>query len=368
MRPFINIGPGEFIQEELEIRNWTQQDLANILGTSLKFINELIKNKQAITIDTARLLSKAFGQSPQYWLNLDNNYRLRLPEKQNNKAKEAEAKALFYQYMPIRDMMKRGWLNQSKNISELENSIKLFWGRNDTDLKFLDKNEASVHYRKSIKFSQYNLYYSKVWFQMAVNSAKTYTVAKYDKSALEQLADNINQYTVLLNGVEKFLSELNKAGVKFIILKHLEKTYIDGASFYDGNNPVIVYTCRHNRLDNFWFTIAHEIAHILMHFKNKNMSFIDNLDDESNDIELQADNFASDKLKTNKILKYFTSPYITKVKIEQCSRELKINPSIIVGILQHHKRLSPRNLNGFKIKADEFIPKQYWVENKLAVA
>jgi HTH-type transcriptional regulator/antitoxin HigA len=77
-QPLLNIGPGAFIKEELEARNWVQEDLADVVGLSLKHINELIKNKKPVTIETARLLSSAFGQSPQYWINLDTNYRLRL--------------------------------------------------------------------------------------------------------------------------------------------------------------------------------------------------------------------------------------------------------------------------------------------------
>jgi HTH-type transcriptional regulator/antitoxin HigA len=76
-RPFMNIAPREFIREELEIRNWQQDDLAEVLGLSKKFVNELIMNKKHITIETARFLSKAFGQSPGYWINLERNYLLR---------------------------------------------------------------------------------------------------------------------------------------------------------------------------------------------------------------------------------------------------------------------------------------------------
>jgi HTH-type transcriptional regulator/antitoxin HigA len=77
LKPFLNIPPGEFIKEELEERSWIQADLAEALGLSPKSVNQIINGKQTITIETARLLSKAFGQSPQYWHNLDTNYRLR---------------------------------------------------------------------------------------------------------------------------------------------------------------------------------------------------------------------------------------------------------------------------------------------------
>ncbi len=79
-KPYFNIGPGPFIKEELEARNWRQEDLAEIMGMLLKSINQLIKNKQAITVEIAQLLSKAFGPSPQFWLTLDENYRLRLQQ------------------------------------------------------------------------------------------------------------------------------------------------------------------------------------------------------------------------------------------------------------------------------------------------
>ena len=84
-KPYFNIGPGPFIKEELEAHGWRREDLAEIMGMSFKSINQLIKNKQAITVDTAQLLSKAFGPSPQFWLTLDENYRLRLKQNMSDK-------------------------------------------------------------------------------------------------------------------------------------------------------------------------------------------------------------------------------------------------------------------------------------------
>lgn len=83
LKPFINIGPGEIIKDNLDALNWSQEDLAEIMGMSVKSISHIINNKQAVTIETARLLAKIFNTSPQLWLNLDNNYRLRL-EKEND--------------------------------------------------------------------------------------------------------------------------------------------------------------------------------------------------------------------------------------------------------------------------------------------
>ena len=58
----------------METRGWTNEDLAQVLGLNLKTVNELLNNKQRITIDTAKVLGQVFEQSTRYWLNLDNNY------------------------------------------------------------------------------------------------------------------------------------------------------------------------------------------------------------------------------------------------------------------------------------------------------
>jgi HTH-type transcriptional regulator/antitoxin HigA len=77
LKPFKIHALGYFIQEQMDVREWNQTDLSEVLGLSVKTVNQLIQGKQAITLETARLLGEAFGQSPQYWMNLEPNYRIR---------------------------------------------------------------------------------------------------------------------------------------------------------------------------------------------------------------------------------------------------------------------------------------------------
>lgn len=76
LRPARNFGPGYFIREQMEYRNWSPEILSDAMSVTLEHLNKLLKNEQAITTDTAKVLTKVFGISPQYWLNLDANYRL----------------------------------------------------------------------------------------------------------------------------------------------------------------------------------------------------------------------------------------------------------------------------------------------------
>lgn len=70
IKPYLKIGLSSFINEEMEIRNWTEKELAQALNLELKTVNKLLNNEQRMTIDLAKRLSKAFNQSSEYWLNI----------------------------------------------------------------------------------------------------------------------------------------------------------------------------------------------------------------------------------------------------------------------------------------------------------
>lgn len=359
-KPCINIGPGDIIRDELAALNWTQEDLSSIMGMTPKAINEILTNKSAITIETARLLNKALGPSAQFWLNADASYRLRL-ESDHKSEKEAETKAIIYKYMPIREMVKKRWLKQSKNANALVKEVKEFWEIDKLDFSFMDEAELP-NFRKSDAYNQYNSYYAQCWYKKAKKSALEFKVERYSKKKLKELSHRINLFTVRDGGIEIFIKELNSIGVKFFVLPHLQKTYIDGASFFDGDNPVIVTTCRYNRNDNFWFTIAHEIAHILLHLK-KGECFLDNLEKLDSPKEREADDLASGMLEVNEVLNFFKGKtrYISRRQISECSDEQKIAPGIIVGVLQFYGKMSRKNLNRFKETIIEKIPGNHFV-------
>ena len=65
------------ILDFLDSFGWTQNDLADVTGFSLKSINQLINNKQGITTETAITLEKVFGSPAEFWLNVDAKYQIR---------------------------------------------------------------------------------------------------------------------------------------------------------------------------------------------------------------------------------------------------------------------------------------------------
>lgn len=363
LRPAKKFGPGYFIREQMELREWTQEDLSEILGITVKHLNKILQDKQPITLEMAKALGKVFDTSAQYWINIDTGYRLWVENEQADNESEVDIKAAIYERMPISDMLKKGWLKKFKNIDDLQTQVLTFWSWSTLDFKDLDNKYLPCLTRRSEAYNQFNASYAITWYQMARNVASECDKKTYKKSKLEDLYDRMHTYTVMDNGINDFIIDLNKIGVIFFVLPHLQKTYLDGAAFFLSRNPVIVYTARFKRVDNFWFTLAHEIAHVLKHLNEDSLPFVlDNFKTEGKDkIEVEANEMAAGHLRHPEIanfLKPFLG-YLTHSKIKECAEALEVHPSIIIGKLTHDESLSYRNLYLYNENVVDRIDKKY---------
>ena len=367
LRAAKKFGPGYFIREQMELRDWTQGDLADVTGFTVKHLNKVLQDKQQLTLDMARVLGEVFNTSAQYWMNIDTSYRLWLSQKKSKVEIEADMKGLIYERMPIKDMVAKGWLKSSNSAENLKKQVLSYWGWEQLDFSILDNDYLPGLTRKSSSYNQFNASYAITWFRKAQIEAASRKVHPYKKSKLEKLYNKLNSYTTQDNGVNEFIEDLTQAGVIFFVLPHLQKTYLDGAAFYSGKNPVIVYTARYKRIDNFWFTVAHEIAHILLHLNKDNKFILDNLrDGELDQMELEANALAAEKLKHSEISE-FLSPYVNYLsssRVEECVQALNVHPSIIIGKLAHEKRISYSQQKNYNEDVLELIDEGYKVRTR----
>jgi HTH-type transcriptional regulator/antitoxin HigA len=132
---------------------------------------------------------------------------------------------------------------------------------------------------------------------------------------------------------------LQAIGVAVIIEPHLPGTFLDGATLMmDEEFPVIGMTIRHDRVDNFWFTLIHELAHLFLHLGGQYDSFVDDLDfeDKLDSCEREADDLASEILIPSQ---EWTKSPASKLNSEDAAlhlaRKLGIHPAIIAGRMRH---------------------------------
>jgi len=355
-------GPGYFIREEMELREWTQEDLADVMGITPKHLNAILREKQPLTIEIARLLGGIFNTSPQYWLNIDSGYRLWKEQEKSEKEKAADIRRIIFERMPVNDMIKKGWLQPYESIDELKEQVMNYWGMESFDFAHQDNNLLPCLTKKSEAYNQYNASYALTWYQKASLVAKVQKSAPYDQERLISLYEKIHSYTIEEGGINRFLKDLKNTGVIFFVLPHLSKTYLDGGAFFSGNNPVIVYTGRYKRIDNFWFTIAHEIAHILKHINDKTPFILDNFNStESSRIEDEANESAARMLKHNEI-SLFLEPhlaYLSANRVEECAEKYGIHPAIIIEKLAHDGKISYANQPLYNENVMELISTEF---------
>jgi HTH-type transcriptional regulator/antitoxin HigA len=348
--------PGKILSRELEARGWTQKDLAEIMARPVQTINEIIRGSKQITPETAIELSQALGTSPEFWTNLEAKYRLHLAVKEK-KEQDIARKSRLYTIAPISELIKNGWIQATDSIDELEQQICNYLGiSSSNETPQLAVNFRCSEYREPEEISRI------AWVKRVEYRAKQQTVANFDRKQLEAAIPEIVACAEQVESIVRIPKLLADLGVHFVIVPHLKKTYLDGAAHYLNDKPIIALTLRYDRIDSFWFTLMHELAHIVLGHQG---IFLDNLDAlENNDQEKEADQNAANWLIEPQAFKAFVSggkKYLSRQAIEEFAHIHRRYPGIILGRLQHDKLVDHKNLRPLLVKVSPLL--ENWIDN-----
>ena len=141
------------------------------------------------------------------------------------------------------------------------------------------------------------------------------------------------QLSTLPDGPKKARELLREWGIVLVTLDHLPGTYLDGAAMRgkDGAD-IIAMTLRHDRIDNFWFTLLHEFCHVSEHLAEDTPLILDDLDlRSSEEIEEEADLFAQDALIPANIWKKYVTPEMSTEELELVAKKAKVHVAILAG-------------------------------------
>lgn len=333
--------PGDFIREELEARGWTQDVLADVIGTSLRLVNEIITGRRAITVETARALAEAFDTSPNLWMNLESAYRLSQARPRDD---AITRRAKLYGMAPTRELIRRGWVERSSDIGVLEQRVAVFFG-----IESLDERPSVLPHaaRKSTSYASTTMAQC-AWLIRARSLAQSATAAPYTEPRLRV---GLKQLRALLGeraGAGRTPQVLAEAGVRLVFVEALPGSKIDGAAFWlNAKSPVIVLSLRYDRVDGFWHTLLHDLMHLL----NKDVKASDEPlvdvdligrpstpDSMRPEAEERADREAAAFLVPQPELEDFIArvrPLYSKAKIKAFAESIGVHPGIVVGQLQH---------------------------------
>jgi HTH-type transcriptional regulator / antitoxin HigA len=351
--------PGEYIREELDARGWSQLDLADILGRPPQAVNEIINGKRSVTPDTARALGEAFGTSAQLWMNLESAYQLaRLDAPQGG----VHRKAKLYQFAPVSEMQKRGWIEKTSNLDVLESQVLNFYSIKTLDepIKFLHAARKSTDYG-SLTVSQRAWLCRVKRMAEAVQVQGTFGVGKSqallrDLSALKAEPEETRHVSKVLNSY----------GVRFLVLEPLGSSKIDGVCLWlTRKEPVIALSLRYDRIDWFWHTLMHECQHLIkgdgLEAPTVDTQLVGSDAQpqvEKNTTEAEADRFAASFLIEPSEMTSFIArvhPLYSRTKIAGFAKRIGVHPGIVVGQLQRQGRIPYSHSRNMLVPVKQFV-------------
>lgn len=316
--------PIDAIQFRMNEKGLKQADLIKYFGTSSR-VSEVLNRKRPLTVQMIRALTIGLGISAETLVGAS------MPDNPGRN------KPIDWSKFPIKEMARRGWIanvrrKADNNIEEIVRGY-IF----DAGLQF-----GSASFRKSLSgeaespTSRYALY---AWLARIIQKSRAhrkglpgYSEDVFSAEFLKELA----QLSRFEKGPVLAIEILQQSGVSVVIEPSLKGTLLDGAALKDSDGtPIIGLTLRYDRVDYFWFTLIHEVAHIWRHV-NDDVVIMDDLDSSSEDSkEAEANRLASEAFIPRvqwKRSEAFRSP--SKSSIERYAKDLKIHPAIVAGRLR----------------------------------
>jgi len=322
--------PVSAIKFRMEQLGLNQQDLVPFIGNRSK-ISEILNGKRKLSLSMMRALNKGLGIPSEVLLQEPNALLLE------------DGPRLEWEKFPIKEMVKKGWIaGASDVVTEGEEIIRdLINNAGGLEAVGCCLFRRSKGARENTKNDSFAL---TAWCLKILEIANSKGLSNQyaEGSVNDVFLRETARLSYFYNGPALAKEYLEKHGINLIILEHLSKTYLDGAVIFPSNkNPVIGLTLRYDRLDNFWFCLLHELAHLSKHMEtNDSGIIIDDLDlrkyDDSKEdsLERQADSIAKEALIPSEewaTMEFSSESGTRQTQIIEFAQKLKINPAVLAG-------------------------------------
>jgi len=337
--------PGSFIEEELEARGWQQVDLAYILGMTPQQLSPLLKGKQKITPEMAIALGDAFDMPAEFFANLQKQYDLQQAQPADPGVR---ARATWQSFYPVREMIKRGWIEDTDPALLDVQMLRFFECNRIEDVPFVGAegpNFAHAAYKSGDYKETTPL--QLAWLYRVRKIALGMDAPAYSESKLREALSRVRVHMLDPNDADQIPEILRKCGVRFVLVEALPRSKIDGVCLWVDGQPVIGMTTRFDRFDNFCFVLRHEIEHAL-NGDGRDMMFAPIDEFESAEAMQASDGQPEQERRANAAAQEFCvpqaqlqsfiarkSPFISERDVIGFAARMEINPAVVIGQIQH---------------------------------
>jgi HTH-type transcriptional regulator / antitoxin HigA len=336
--PTLPPDPVQAILFRMEQQNLSQRDLVPFIGSRSK-VSEVLSRKRPLTLSMIRALHFGLGIPASSLLTEQAPQEITFP-------------TLDVSQFPLALMVKRGWIRATE--WEVKNRpgelIEKFFSPVGSSVNLIAAYRTGEHIRSGRSMNEINLLAWKIrvaakGLEAQIRPYEPGSVTMDFMRAVAELSTKDNAPVA----VQDFLGE---HGIAFCVEPHLPQTYLDGAAILsESERPIVGLTLRHDRLDNFWFTLMHELAHISCHLESGVRVFYDDLevDSQSNAREREADAIAHEALIPRDVWQKSPASMLPSPEAAMhLAKILNIHPAIVAGQIRYRRnnyRLLP-NLVG----------------------
>ncbi|WP_412561856.1 helix-turn-helix domain-containing protein [Winogradskyella sp. MIT101101] len=335
------IHPGITLDNMLNERSLSQRDLASRIDVAHSLLNNILKGNRNINVHIAIALESAGFEDANYWLMEQMKFNLYQAHNDEDVIKKTKSIKEWNDIEESGIVPLNFFKKQNIGVNTSDDIDKIYRVYGVEDYKSLEKRVSEfnpTYFRKSSKFSE-NKYNVVAWSLIAKYKANQETVPSFKRSNEQLLLKELKKcFYSNQDVINKTRTILNKFGIKFFTLNRPPQTPVDGKSFMSGENPAIVLSLKYKRLDNFAFTLFHELGHVFEHLTNPDKPqyrdeefFINSSNTEI--VEFEADNYARNNLIEQNLWSDFITlnEEFTDDIILDFSKRHKIHAGIVRG-------------------------------------
>lgn len=316
------------IRFRMDQKGLLPRDLVPYLGSKAR-VSEILSGRRELTLAMIRALHAGLGIPIESLVG-------------TNETPAYTETEFEWDRFPLREMVKRGWIRASTSEirEKAEELIRDFLGPLEPEMV------GSALYRKSENVRsarQMDPFALTAWTaRVLIRARDERTEVVYRPGTVtDSFMRDLVARSVYPDGPVRARDFLREHGIELVVEPHLPGTYLDGAALLDGDIAVIGMTIRYDRVDNFWFTLVHELVHIARHLQSSATGFYDDLEATAgaDPRELEADRVASEMLIPESDWQGSAAQdYPIPGTIVDLARELGIHPAIVAGRAQHERK------------------------------
>jgi len=331
--PHVKADPIESILFRMDQMQLTRKELIPYIG-SISKVSEVLSRKRPLSLPMIRRLNQGLGIPAD----------ILIEDVETDSSLVDQEPEMDFRRFPLKEMLERGCFGDFEgNVQRLKDYAEDLVRKFMQDL--LPKRmepaflRAPLHQRGDRQADEMAIL---AWRMCVLRKAReVISTREYKHGTITpEWLRELAKLSAFDEGPKLAKEHLARHGITLVIEKHFKRTFLDGAAMLDNDRPIVALTLRHDRVDNFWFALLHELAHVAKHLKPETPVFIDDLDRANlQTVEGEADAMAQEALIPNK------SWSAAKVRQTLASEdviayadEIGVHPAIVAGRLRHEEK------------------------------